>query len=500
MSCHMDETFRRVILVAHSQYRYVLLALARRLHEENNSKLHLYVATAQEEDFYRENTEPGLFETIERAGRLYDALEAQNLDETQVVEEARKNETWLGCTYNHLNVSDRHLGRGYALAGYYHPRSRYSEGTNYVQMLHAYNELIAYWRNQFDQKRPTLVIQGGKVVAVIAKVAGVPYRQIAGARIKNFHYWARNEYFETDELAGAYANASGDLDVEATLDKPYLSHRMIRKNFLATNRKRDLPKRMIFMLIRQIYWHLRKYEKARGYLLSQRLAYEIRKQRDIARLSGSHMPDLASVKNQRFVFFALHTEPEIALQTLSPEYFYQQAAIAAISRDLPAGVRLVVKDAPYSLGRRPKNFYDQIRDLKNVVLLETLEPGLDIVRQAAAVVTITGTVGFEAAFLGKPVINFGRHNLTAILPHVRVVNDEVLLKTFLEAALSPDFDGAAARRDGARFLEAMISISFDLRDYDYVDLERFESAGIDDATRALYQSISSGNSTMAHSQ
>jgi len=484
-----DNPFRCIFLVAHSQYRYILLALASRLQEQRNSKLHLYVATPQEEEFYRQNSEPGLFETIEIKARLYDFVGAQGLDEANVVAEARKNEKWLGCTYNHINISDRHLGRGYALAGYFHPRSRYSEGTNYTQMLHAYNELFAYWQNQFDLKQPSLIIQGGKALAVIARTVGIPYREIAGARVQNYHFWARNEYLETDELDAAFAKAAGDLDVAAAMDQPYFSHRMIHDNFLKLNRRRDLPKRLLLILARHVYWRLRRYEKARGYLLRERLSYEIRLQRDLARYIGPHMPSLESLGDKPFVFFPLHTEPEAALQTMSPEYFYQHAAIAAISRDLPAGFKLVVKDTPYSLGRRPSNFYDQIRDLKNVILLETLEPGLEIVRRAAAVVTINGTAGFEAAVLGKPVICFGRHNLYAMLPHVRVVTDETRLKDYLAAALAPEFDSTKALRDGARFLEAVISMSFDLRDYDYFDFKKFDPKGIDDATLALYRSF-----------
>jgi hypothetical protein len=500
MNQSTDNPFRCVFLVAHSQYRYFLLALARRLHEQKNSKLHLYVATPQEEKFYRQNAEPGVFATIEIMARLYDAVGALNLDEAKVVAEARNNEKWLGCTYNHINISDRHLGRGYALAGFYHPRSNYSEGTNYVQMLHAYNEIFVYWKNQFDLKQPSLMLQGGKTHAVIARTMGIPFRQIAGARVQNYHFWAQNEYFEIDELNAAITNASGNFDVEAAMDRPYLSHRTIRDNFLAKNRKRDLPKRLFLILARHVYWRLRRYEKARGYLLRERLFYEVRMQRDIARYIGSHMPSLESLGNQPFVFFPLHTEPETALQTLSPEYFYQHAAIAAISRDLPAGFKLVVKDTPYSLGRRPSNFYDQIRDLKNVILLETLEPGLDIVRRAAAVVTITGTAGFEAAVLGKPVISFGRHNLYGVLPHIRIVNDETHLKDYLEEVLAPEFDSAEALRDGARFLEAMISVSFDLRDYDYIDLKDFDSESVDDATMALYRSLESGFATVENSE
>ena len=79
----------------------------------------------------------------------------------------------------------------------------------------------------------------------------------------------------------------------------------------------------------------------------------------------------------------------------------------------------------------------------------------------------------------------------SLLPHVMTVTDEAKLKDYLAWVLAPDFDSTQAGRDGARFLSAVISISFDLRDYDYLDLERFDSEAVADAHVKLRQSLES---------
>ena len=67
---------------------------------------------------------------------------------------------------------------------------------------------------------------------------------------------------------------------------------------------------------------------------------------------------------------------------MSPEYFYQLSCIAALSRDLPAGAILVVKETLAATGRRPRDFYAQIKEFKNVVMLDIRELGLEVVRAA----------------------------------------------------------------------------------------------------------------------
>ena len=201
------------------------------------------------------------------------------------------------------------------------------------------------------------------------------------------------------------------------------------------------------------------------------------------------MHRLSDMGNSKFVYYPLHTEPETALQTLSPEYFYQLSCIAALSRDLPAGTVLAVKDTLAAIGRRPRDFYAQILEFKNVVLLDVREFGLEVAKKSSAVATITGTGGFEAAVMGKPVISFGRHNLYNFLSHVRVINDETKLKEDLVWALKDDFDVKTAKIEGAKFLEGVKNISFNMEEFTAINGKNFSDIAIKRAYENLYKSI-----------
>ena len=92
-------------------------------------------------------------------------------------------------------------------------------------------------------------------------------------------------------------------------------------------------------------------------------------------MMSSDLPSLEDLEGKRFIFFPLSTEPE-SLQMLSPEYFYQLAFITSIARDLPVGVYLVVKEHLAAVGRRPKDFYGQIMEFKNVIVANIQEDGM----------------------------------------------------------------------------------------------------------------------------
>ena len=148
-----------------------------------------------------------------------------------------------------------------------------------------------------------------------------------------------------------------------------------------------------------------------------------------------------------------------------------------------------MKEHLTAVGRRPADFYRQIAEFKNVVMLDPTELGLDCVREATVTVTICGTAGLEAALLGKPVIAFGRHNVYGFLPHVRLVTDESRLAEYLRESFDGSMPNARTRRDGARFLAAVKTCSFDLRSYNYRTLTNCEPQAVYDACDALLRSL-----------
>jgi hypothetical protein len=484
----MTDSFSCIAIQPASAFRYIYLALLETIRARHDCVIHLYCNTEQDEKFYAPYRNSGLVDSITRTGVLYQAIGRRDLDEETELSRARAREAQLGTTINRLAVTDRHLGRGYALGGFHHPRSRYSERTSYLQMVHGYNELVDFWLREIEEKRPTLMINCGLVAELLAKAGGIPVRGMIGSRYENYYYWGRNEFYETPAVEAAYhalkdAPESGDVD-------PYLSHMSLRKKFLRNTTLRGLARRMGHLVARNLYWRLRRYDKAKAYFLTDELAFFWREWRDTRELDGAGALSVADLGPGQIVYYPLHTEPETALQAFSPEYFYQLSCIAALSRDLPAGVRLAVKETYAGVGRRPTDFYAQIREFKNVVMIKMMELGPEVIRRADAVATITGTGGFEAAVMGKPVISFGRHNIYNFLPHVLCVTDESELKSQLAAALGGGIDAARAQQDGARFLAAVKVTSFDLRDFDMVHLDRFDPAVIEAVHDALRESLS----------
>lgn len=491
----MMERGASILLVAHSEYRGVYTGIAARLKAEMDACIHLYVSTAQEAAHYRRLDRDGIFASITVARALYDACREPVPDAAKLVAEAQANEAAYGTTINELALGDRHLGRGFALAGYRHPRSRLSEETGYLQMLNGFNRVIDFWAGEIAAKSPSLILNAGKVLNVIARRHRVPTRVLAASRFGNLYYWAVNEFFEHPGIEAAYATRCGTSPIG--IEQPYLAYQRNRTAF-----RQDLSlwrtiRKLALYVLRYGYWNIRGYQKAKGYYLREHLAHTWRRYREMVRLARSRQESLKDLADTPFVFFALATEPETSLQILSPEYFYQLSAIAAVARDLPAGVVLAVKEHYGAVGRRPADFYGQLAEFKNVRILDMAELGVDVAKQAAAVVTISGTVGFEAAAMGKPVICFGRHNIYGFLPHVRVVTDETQLKTYLADALSGAIDAERAAEDGRRFLAAVGEVSFDLLDFVPAEPDKVSDAAVDNAFRALMRELAGASETDA---
>lgn len=118
--------------------------------------------------------------------------------------------------------------------------------------------------------------------------------------------------------------------------------------------------------------------------------------------------------DQPYYVFFLHYQPEGTTLPYGLAFSQQWLAISRLRMALPAGVQLVVKEHPGMFLRgmlRPSvrdcYFYDAIASLPNTVLADINQDSFDLIDHAEAVVTITGTAGFQALARGKPVIVFG---------------------------------------------------------------------------------------------
>lgn len=110
---------------------------------------------------------------------------------------------------------------------------------------------------------------------------------------------------------------------------------------------------------------------------------------------------------ERFAYFPLHIEPEVATMLYAPFYTNQAEIIRIAARSLPVGMPLYVKEHPGMAGYRTRAFYKQLVKIPNVRLIHPRISGLDLAKASSLTIAITSTNAWESILFKKPVITFG---------------------------------------------------------------------------------------------
>ena len=131
-------------------------------------------------------------------------------------------------------------------------------------------------------------------------------------------------------------------------------------------------------------------------------------------LKDKNSPFTKDIPTEDYLLFPLHTLPESSTLTLSKEY-YEADLIRFISKEMPAGMLLLVKENPNMIGERFWSFYQEIDKLPNVVLLDPIVSTQKTIKMSKGVVGISGTALLEAIFRGKPIHCFGNPEFLPIV-------------------------------------------------------------------------------------
>lgn len=112
--------------------------------------------------------------------------------------------------------------------------------------------------------------------------------------------------------------------------------------------------------------------------------------------------------SKKFVYYPLHFEPEASTLVCANKFEKQIVFIDGLAKSLPADTLLYVKEHYVFLGNRNPSFYESMKNYPNVVLIDPFESSRTLIENSVAVATLTGTAGYEAMLLRKPVILGGR--------------------------------------------------------------------------------------------
>lgn len=118
-----------------------------------------------------------------------------------------------------------------------------------------------------------------------------------------------------------------------------------------------------------------------------------------------------------YIFFPLHYQPERTTAPGGGSYVHQDLAVKLLAANLPEGWHMVVKEHPRQItdkhGRsrgemsRSMSFYDALAETPGVILAPLSFSSQKLIDGARAVVTLTGSPGWEAVLRNKPAIVLG---------------------------------------------------------------------------------------------
>jgi hypothetical protein len=180
--------------------------------------------------------------------------------------------------------------------------------------------------------------------------------------------------------------------VEQVRDKKLSEHKMLKVRHLLQRIPHLL--RDPFKVLTPDFWYRRKYSIES-------------KENKLFSFYDSHaltQPDL----NKKYIFMALHYQPECATSPMGGVYAEQHLVASLIAKSLPPGFVLYIKEHPVQKKcGRSIELYKNLLALPNTYLISRTRSSFDLIQNAAGVATITGTAGWEGFLRQRPVLIFG---------------------------------------------------------------------------------------------
>lgn len=369
-------------------------------------------------------------------------------------------------------AGERDLGRGYSWPIYYwfHNRMARSVLADNTEPARILRRMFAFARDAVDAAPPDVVLAGEWADALcftfylVAKRMGVPcvvnrYSKILTGR----SFWSAEPLM--------YNGARHTLSARKRDDRAPISDRA-RKHIQAF---RDRPTmvgylRAVWDRMDKTSWLKRHGDLAR--LIAVEARYHLKGEggpppKPSLQLLFDHYRrpwlewrnawffqrfDDTELAGLRYIYIALHKDPEQALNYQAPYWTYQIYTIGLLSSCLPYGYRLLVREHRTNVGRRPPRFYKEMGALPGVVLIDGYDDQFKYLRNADLIVTDNGSIGWEGLLLGRRVITLADTFYDGTGLERRVREPEQLAGTVVEMLEEAPVKDAAAHDEALGWL------------------------------------------------
>ncbi len=477
---------KRILFVCKETYSYPLLFLAKKWLKNNQVAAFFFnpcetkyaKCTLNEITYYAYKELVGirLFTSDDIADEFTSILHREKVCDPDYLEKIERE-------YTHFQNVNNQIMATQFLTRHYHYRN-YMHNCTYSQQL---NWLILNYKNVVNiigEYKPDVVLDTDNaelartVLREVCFKEGIPYITLDHPRYEMYKLYSYNLDLHYSELFKETFNKLSQSEdvklneglayVERFRNKPTIMHSMYKND--VTAQYKPTP---IFLSIRHVIGMAKyfidqdrvgsnkKIKDANPLLYPNSWEYikfyfsfEMKKQRLMRKNKFFSAPE-----DVKYVYMPLHLIPESTTFSISPMYVNEFDIIAAVSKSLPAGWWLYVKEHQAMVGERGTDFYEKVNKLPNVrmVQLNYYQDPKPWITNSQGVVTISGTSAYEAALLGKHSIVFADTSFSLIdgVERVRSFED-------LPAALSRFIDPVDNIKSCAAYIEAVKQMGYSI--------------------------------------
>jgi len=171
------------------------------------------------------------------------------------------------------------------------------------------------------------------------------------------------------------------------------------------------------VILQKMPYHLKHLNEAIVQLVTSRFDRYTRRpisasicdyfRRKINLLSLNFLSLEQSPVSDKFFFFGLHMQPEMAIDVWAPFYSNQINVIESIARSMPPNYKLCVKLHKIDSDNFSFLQLKKMQKIPGLILVSPFASTSDYIERASLIFSIQGTMTLESALLGKPVISFG---------------------------------------------------------------------------------------------
>jgi len=309
----------------------------------------------------------------------------------------------------------------------------YSRRYSHEEILSILFNEIEQIEKFFDVVNPDTVISficvtlAGYLGYLIAKKRGIVYLNLRPTRIKNYFHAGDSVSWPSSTVIKCYNNfLKGNIPkklkensikfvrhaVECDLKYEGVLSPSISKKSNKRNKKRNIYFFIVNILLeeyRRLFGSYKDDNWITGIIRQYcfiKFEFPIHKKWQNFRLKKYYL-NIDNLKEIDYAFYPLHTEPEVSLLVYGRSFINQIEVIRNISRNLPVGMKLIIKEHPWSIGKRSLNYYNKILQIPNVLFVHPDIESRIILKHAKIVTVVSGTIAFEAILMKKPAITLG---------------------------------------------------------------------------------------------